>query len=50
LVTDGRWDTTEKGRHFGTGLSETENVIDEEEHILAFLAKVFGYGKAVVVD
>jgi hypothetical protein len=37
LVTDGRWDTTEKSRHFGTSLSEAKNVIDEEQHILTFL-------------
>ena len=32
LVTDGRGDTTQQGRHLGTGLSETEDVVDEEEH------------------
>jgi hypothetical protein len=32
LVTDGRWDTSEKGRHLGTGLGETENVVNEEKH------------------
>jgi hypothetical protein len=37
LVTDGRWDTTEKGRHLRTGLGETENVVNEEKHILPFL-------------
>jgi hypothetical protein len=34
LVTDGRWDTTEKSGHLGTGLGETENVVNEEKHIL----------------
>ena len=43
LVTDGRWDTTKKGRHFGTGLSESENVVNEEQHVLTFLvAEVLG--------
>jgi hypothetical protein len=43
LVADSRWDTTEQGRHFGTSLSEAEDVIDEEKHILAFLiTEVFG--------
>ena len=37
LVTDGRGDTTKQSRHFGTSLSETENVVDEEQHILALL-------------
>jgi hypothetical protein len=32
LVTDGRGNTTEKGRHLGTGLGETENVVNEEKH------------------
>lgn len=32
LVTDGRGDTTQQGRHLRTGLSETEDVVDEEEH------------------
>eukprot|EP00128_Syssomonas_multiformis_P016704 Colp12_sorted_trinity150504_noHs@24768 len=34
LVTDSGGNTTEKGRHLGTGLSETENVVDEEKHVL----------------
>eukprot|EP00049_Salpingoeca_infusionum_P017038 m.351566 g.351566 ORF g.351566 m.351566 type:complete len:400 (-) comp16279_c0_seq1:777-1976(-) len=33
LVTDSGWDTTEKGRHLGTSLGETENVVNEEKHI-----------------
>ena len=37
LVADGRGDTTEKGRHLRTGLGETENVVDEEKHILTLL-------------
>lgn len=37
LVTDGRRDTTEQSRHLGTGLRETENVVDEEQHILTLL-------------
>jgi len=47
LVTDGRGDTTEQGRHFGTGLGESENVVNEEQHILAFLVtEVLGNGEA----
>ena len=37
LVTDGRGNTTQEGRHLRTGLGETENVVDEEEHVLALL-------------
>ena len=37
LVTDGRGDTTEQGRHLRTRLGETEDVVDEEKHILALL-------------
>jgi peptide chain release factor 1 len=37
LVTDSGGDTAEKGGHLGAGLGETENVVDEEKHILALL-------------
>mmetsp|Transcript_2542 Transcript_2542/g.6973 ORF Transcript_2542/g.6973 Transcript_2542/m.6973 type:complete len:483 (-) Transcript_2542:25-1473(-) len=37
LVTHSRGDTAEKGRHLGVGLGETENVVDEEKHVLALL-------------
>jgi hypothetical protein len=37
LVTDSRWDTTKQGRHLGTSLSETENVVDEKKHVLTLL-------------
>ena len=37
LVTDGRGNTSEQGRHLGTSLGETENVVNEEQHILTFL-------------
>jgi hypothetical protein len=46
LVTDGRWDTTQKSGHLGTGLGETENVVNEEQHILSFLVtEVLSDGK-----
>jgi len=35
LVSDGGRDAAEKGRHLGTGLGESENVVNEEEHVLA---------------
>ena len=47
LITDGRGDTTEQGRHFRTSLSEAEDVVDEEQHVLAFLiTEVLSNGKA----
>ena len=46
LVTDGRGDTTQQGRHLGTGLGETEDVVDEEQHILTLLVtEVLGDGQ-----
>lgn len=46
LVTDGRGDTTEKGRHLRTGLGETENVVNEEQHVLTLLVtEVLGNGQ-----
>ena len=46
LVTDGGGDTTEKGGHLGTGLGESENVVNEEQHILSLLiTEVLGDGK-----
>lgn len=51
LVTDGRGDTTEEGRHFGTSLGEAENVVDEEQHILAFfVTEVLGNGQTSESD
>merc|ERR1719439_272689 len=34
LVADGRRNTAEKRRHLGTSLGESENVVDEQQHIL----------------
>merc|ERR1719474_1855641 len=43
LVTDSRGDTTEQGRHLRTSLGEPEDVVDEEQHVLALLvAEVLG--------
>ena len=36
LVADGRRHPTEQRRHFGAGLSEPEDVVDEQQHVLAF--------------
>lgn len=51
LVTDGRGDTTQKGRHFGAGLGESEDVVDEEQDVLSFLiSEVLSEGKSGQTD
>merc|ERR1719186_596354 len=51
LVTDSGGDTTEQGRHFGTGLGEAENVVDKEQHVLSFfVSEVFGNGESGEAD
>ena len=51
LVTDGGRNTSEQGGHFGTGLRETEDVVDEEQHVLSFVvAEVLGDGQAGQAD
>jgi hypothetical protein len=46
LVTHSGGNTAEKGRHLGAGLGETENVINEKEHILVlFVTEVLGNGE-----
>jgi len=46
LVTDSGRDSSEKGGHLRTGLSESENVVDEEKHILALgISEVLGNGE-----
>ena len=47
MVTHRRRDTAEQRRHFRTRLGETEDVVDEEQHVLAFLvAEVFRHREA----
>jgi len=51
LVTDSGRNTTKKGGHLGTCLSETENVIDEEKDILTLLiTEVLSNGKTSKSD
>ena len=46
LVTDGARRAAEQRGHFGTGLRETENVVDEQQHVLVlFVAEIFGDGE-----
>ena len=33
LITHGRGHTSQQGGHFGTGLGETEDVVDEEQNV-----------------
>jgi peptide chain release factor 1 len=45
LVTDSRGNTTEKSGHLRTGLGETENVVNEEQHVLTLLvSEIFSHG------
>jgi hypothetical protein len=46
LVTHSRRDTAEKSRHFRTGLGEAEDVVHEEQHVLALVAEMLGHGQA----
>ena len=47
LITHRRGDAAQQRGHLGAGLGEAEDVVDEEQHVLAFLvAEVFGHGQA----
>ena len=46
LVTHRRRDTAEQRRHLGARLGEAEDVVDEEQHVLALVAEVLGDGEA----
>jgi len=37
LISDGGWDTSEQSGHLRAGLGESEDVVDEEQHILVLL-------------
>ena len=46
LVTDGARRAAQQRGHFGTGLRETENVVDEQQHVLVlFVAEIFRHGE-----
>ena len=46
LVTDRRRRAAEERGHFGAGLREAENVVDEEEHVLVLLvAEILRHGE-----
>ena len=46
LIADRRGDTAEQRRHFRARLSEAEDVVDEEQHVLALVAEILGDGEA----
>ena len=51
LVTDSGRDAAKKSRHLRAGLGETEDVVNEEQHILAFLVtEVLGDGQTGKTD
>ncbi len=46
LVAHGGGDAAEQCRYFRAGLGEAEDVVDEEQHVLALIAEVLGDGEA----
>ena len=47
LVTNGAGRATQQGGNFRTGLRESENVINEKQHVLIlFVAEIFGDGQS----
>ena len=51
LVSDGAGHAAEQRRNFRAGLREAENVVDEEQHVLAFfIAEILGDGQAGQAD
>ena len=50
LITHRRGNAAEQRRHFRAGLGEAEDVVDEEQHVLALIAEVLGDGQAGEAD
>ena len=46
LIAHGRRNAAEQSRHFRAGLREAEDVVDEEQHVLALVAEMLGDGQA----
>ena len=46
LVADLRGHPSEQRRDLGAGLDEAEDVVDEQQHVLALVAEVFGHRQA----
>ena len=50
LVADGARHAAEERRHLGARLDEAEDVVDEQEHVLALVAEVLGHRQAGEAD
>ena len=50
LIAHRRGNAAEQRRHFRAGLGEAEDVVDEEQHVLALVAEIFGDGEAGQAD
>ena len=50
LIAHRRGNAAEQRRHFRAGLGEAEDVVDEEQHVLALVAEIFGDGQAGEAD
>ena len=50
LIAHRRGNAAEQRRHFRAGLREAEDVVDEEQHVLALVAEIFGDGEAGEAD
>ena len=50
LIAHRRRNAAEQRRHFGAGLGEAEDVVDEEQHVLALVAEMLGDGEAGEAD
>ena len=50
LVAHGGRNAAEQRRHFGAGLREAEDVVDEEQHVLALVAEILGDREAGEAD
>ena len=50
LIAHGRRDAAEQRRHFRARLREAEDVVDEEQHVLALIAEVLRDGQAGEAD
>lgn len=51
LISDGGWDTSEQGGHLRASLGESEDVVDEEKHVLSgLISEVLGNGESSQSD
>ena len=51
LISNSRRNAAQQGRYFRAGLNETENIIDEQEHVLMFfITEIFSHRKARQAD